>query len=199
MTHTEYAEYITIILSCLGGIGTIFTYLWVKAIRPVIKIIQSHESVMSSVEYIKKELTTNGGNSLKDTILDLKGTCGRIEARQKVIEQRTKAALHYNNSMLFETDTDGRLVWSNENFTSYFKYTQQNLEGYDWLSCIDEDDREDLLQEFKSCLQMNRKFVRKTKTNDGKMIRMTGYPYRLNDFEQGGFLVSVSESNHKEV
>lgn len=199
MAYTEYTEYLTIILSLLGGVGTLFTYLWVKAIRPIIKVIQSHASVMSSIDYIKKELTTNGGNSLKDTILDLKNTCGRIEARQKVIEQRTKAALHYNTSMLFETDTDGRLVWSNENFSTYFKYTQQNLEGYDWLSCIDEDDRENLLQEFKSCLKMNRKFVRKTKTNEGKMIKMTGYPYRLNDVEQGGFLVSVSESTNKEV
>jgi PAS domain S-box-containing protein len=199
MSHTEYAEYITIIVSCLGGAGTILTYLWVKIFKPVIKVLQTHDNVTSSIEYIKKELTTNGGNSLKDTILDLKGTCNRIEARQKIIEQRTKAALHYNNSMLFETDTDGRLIWSNENFSSYFRNTHQNLEGYDWISCIDEDEREDLLQEFKSCLKMNRKFVRKTKTSDGKTIRMTGYPYRLNDFEQGGFLVSVSESINKEV
>jgi PAS domain S-box-containing protein len=199
MLQSEYAEYIAIFASLLGGFGTMITYLWIKAIKPIVKVIQSHDSVMHSIEYIKKELTTNGGNSLKDTILDLKGTCNRIEARQKVIEQRTKAALHYNDSMLFETDNEGRLIWSNENFCSYFRYTQQNLEGYDWLSCIDEDEREDLLHEFKSCLKMNRKFIRKTKTNDGKTIRMTGYPYRLNDVEQGGFLVSVSEPINKEV
>lgn len=199
MLQSNYAEYFAIFASLLGGLGTMMTYLWLKAIKPIIKVVQSHENVMRSIECIKKELTTNGGNSLKDTILDLKGTCGRIEARQKVIEQRTKAALHYNDSMLFETDNEGRLIWSNANFCSYFRHVQQNLEGYDWLSCIDEDEREDLLQEFKSCLKMNRKFIRKTKTNDGKMIRMTGYPYRLSDIEQGGFLVSVSESINKEV
>jgi hypothetical protein len=193
MFKNEYIEYIALIISIAGGVCTIMTYLWLKIIKPIIKVIQTHEDVMNSINFIKKELTTNGGNSLKDTIIELKGVCNRIESRQKVIEQRTRAALHYNDSMLFETDTDGRLIWSNSRFGSYFHNIQQNLEGYDWLSCIDETEREELLEEFKSCLKMNRKFIRKTKTNDGKIIKMTGYPYRINDLEQGGFLISVSE------
>jgi hypothetical protein len=193
MLKSEYIEYIALIISLTGGFGTIMTYLWLKVLKPIIKVIQSHDDVIKSIDFIKKELTTNGGNSLKDTILDLRGVCSRIESRQKIIEQRTKAALHYNDSMLFETDTDGRLIWSNSRFGSYFNNLQQNLEGYDWLSCIDENEREELLEEFRSCLKMNRKFMRKTRTNDGKIIKMTGYPYRINDLEQGGFLISVSE------
>jgi hypothetical protein len=44
---------------------------------------------------------------------------------------------------------------------------------------------------------MNRKFSRTTTTCDGKEIRMLGYPYKITDVEQGGFLVSISET--KEV
>ena len=59
---------------------------------------------------MQKELSTNGGNSLKDAIIDLRQTCHRIR-KTKIIEQRTKAALHYSNVALFETDIAGRLVW----------------------------------------------------------------------------------------
>lgn len=186
-------EYITILLSCAGGLGTFLSLVWVKAVRPLIVLMNNQELVGKAVSDIKKELTTNGGNSLKDTIIDLKATCNRMEIRQKIIEQRTKAALHYSMVALFETDNNGRIMWTNENFCQLTDNKLQNAEGYDWISYVDEDDREDFLNEFKSCLSMNRKFARITKTSDGKFVKMLGFPYKLNESEQGGFLVSVSE------
>ena len=50
------------------------------------------------------------------------------------------------------------------------------------------------MKEFESCLNMNRKFSVEVTTSDGQDIRMTGYPYRLNDNEQGGFLISLAEA-----
>ena len=91
------------------------------------------------------------------------------------------------------TDNQGRITWTNEHFCQLTDNKLQNAQGYDWISYVDEDDREDFLQEFKSCLSMNRKFVRTTKTSDGKFVKMLGFPYKLNESEQGGFLVSVSE------
>jgi PAS domain S-box-containing protein len=186
-------EYITILLSCAGGLGTFLSLVWVKAVRPLIVLMKNQDLVGKAVSDIKKELTTNGGNSLKDAIIDLKATCNRMEVRQKIIEQRTKAALHYSMVALFETDTHGRITWTNENFCQLTDNKLQNAEGFDWISYVNEDDREDFLHEFKSCLSMNRKFVRITKTSDGKFVRMLGFPYKLNESEQGGFLVSVSE------
>ena len=147
---------------------------------------------------MEKELTTNGGNSLKDAIIDLRETCHRIDRRQKIIEQRTKAALHYSDEALFETDVAGRLVWSNANLCKFLEDNpSQQLDGYDWLSIIHEDERDEVLQEFKSCLNMNRKFSKMTKTSYNKNVRMLGFPYKLNSDEHGGFLVSIIEE--KEV
>lgn len=195
--HKIDPDLLTLIISVIGGIGTFFSLVWVKVVKPLVKLLHNQDSFKESFETIRKELTTNGGNSLKDVVIDLKTTCGRIETRQKVIEQRTKASLHYSQAALFETDSDGRLVWSNINFCEFMKSISDNLEGYDWLNCIDEDEREDVLQEFKSCLNLNKKFIRTTKMHDGKIIRMTGYPYRINEEKQGGFLVSITEQ--KEV
>jgi hypothetical protein len=195
MLSKEILEYIPISVSILGAVFTFFSLIWVKIVKPVIQLINDHQNVNDSIKTIKSELTTNGGNSLKDAVIDLRKTCHRIEIRQKIIEQRTKAALHYSNTPLFETDNNGRLVWNNSLFFNFVG--SYNVEGYDWLNFIQEEDREELLIEFKSCLNTNRKLYKETKTNTGKDISIVGFPYRISDSEQGGFLVSISET--KEV
>ena len=193
MIDFKNPEYITLIISLLGGIGTFLSLIWVKVVVPAIKLMNGQELVSNAINDIKKELTTNGGNSLKDAVIDLRTTCHRMEMRQKIIEQRTKAALHYSLVSLFETDSRGRITWSNENFCKLTANKLQHAEGFDWVLYIDEDEREEFLTEFKSCLDMNRKFMRISKNCDGKPVQMVGYPYKINDYEHGGFLVSVSE------
>lgn len=193
MIDLHNPESITLIISLLGGLGTFFSLVWVKVVVPAIKLMNDQELVSKAVKDIKKELTTNGGNSLKDAIIELKSTCNRMETRQKIIEQRTKAALHYSLVSLFETDSLGRIVWANENFCKLTDSQLHNPEGYDWILYIHEDEREDFLAEFKSCLEMNRKFVRISRNYNSKYVQMVGYPYKINDSTHGGFLVSVSE------
>lgn len=185
-------ENITISFSVLGGLITFLSILWAKIISPLIKIVDNQEEFKSSLNTIKKELTTNGGNSLKDTIIDLRGTCSRIENRQKVIEQRTKAALHYNNVALFETDEHGRLTWTNSNFYDLTCDSITSVEGYDWLTYIREEEREELFDEFKSCLDMNRKFVMTVTNCKNQPIKLVGFPYKINENSHGGFLVSLT-------
>ncbi len=193
MLDLKNPENITLVCSLFGGICTVFSLIWVKAIKPIIRLVQSQEQVTKNISDIKKELMTNGGNSLKDSIIELKGTCNRIETRQKVIEQRTRAALHYNNAALFETDDHGRLIWTNNSFYELTSDSITSVDGYDWLTYIHEDDREDFFNEFQSCIEMNRKFVKLTKNCDGKPIKLVGFPYKINETSHGGFLINISE------
>lgn len=192
MIDLKNPENITFITSLLGGVVTFISIIWMKVIKPIVTIIDNQEKVKNTVESIKKELTTNGGNSLKDTIIDLRGTCSRIENRQKVIEQRTRAALHYNNVALFETDEQGRLTWTNSNFYDLTSDSVSSVEGYDWLTYIKEEEREDLFDEFKSCLDMNRKFLKIVTNCNNEKIKLVGFPYKINEQSHGGFIVSVS-------
>ncbi len=190
MQHND----IVTVLTISGSLLSFFAILWHKFLRPVTKFIDKHDQLAESVEAIRKEITINGGGSLKDQVVGLHSTCNRIESRQKIIEQRTKAALHYSPYALFETDQKGRLTWTNEPFFKLTGQTLSDIKGFDWLTYIDEDEREDFFSEFKSCIDMNRKFSKDVKTSDGQEVRMTGYPYRLNDQEQGGFLISIIEA-----
>ena len=97
------------------------------------------------------------------------------------------------------TDKEGRLTWSNANLIELTKRSTNNsnymLEGFDWISLFKEEDREDVLVEFKSCLSMNRRFIKETTFNSGMKVRLLGYPYKINDTEHGGFLVSITPEN----
>jgi PAS domain-containing protein len=192
MLDIKNPETITLIFSFLGGAATFVSLLWAKIIHPIFQIIDNQEDLSKSLNTIKKELSTNGGNSLKDAIIDLRSTCNRIENRQRVVEQRTKAALHYNNAALFETDEYGRLTWTNSNFYDLTCDSVTSVEGYDWLTYIKEEEREEFFHEFKSCLDMNRKFVKETLNSNNQKIQFIGFPYKIDDKSHGGFIVNLS-------
>ena len=188
------AQNITILVTILGSLLTFFGLIWRKVAKPAIAFIDKHEDLAESVEIIKTEITVNGGGSLKDVVCKLGNTCDRMENRQKIIEQRTRASLHYSTTALIETDRKGRVVWTNEPFHEMTGQTLSDMRGFDWINYVQEDERDEFLVEFNSCIEMNRKFSKEIKTSDGKEIRMIGYPYKLNDNEQGGFLISLSEA-----
>ncbi len=184
---------LTLISTIAGILFSASVFLWKRVFKPTMKFVEEHEDVVNSINTIKKEITTNGGGSLKDAVCNLNETCSRIENRQKITEQRTHACLHYSSTALFETDSSGRLVWTNEPFYRLTGQSLSDLQGYDWLSYIHEDEREEFLGEFNSCLKMNRKFIKETQTYDDRNIIVSGFPYRLGEEQQGGFLVSVCE------
>jgi transcriptional regulator with PAS, ATPase and Fis domain len=192
MPDLKNPEQITFIFSLLGGIITFLSVLWVRVARPIFKLVDNQEAITASIETIRKELTTNGGNSVKDAIIELKGTCKRIENRQKIIEQRTKAALHYNEVSLFETDEQGRLTWTNNNFYELTKDEVSSVEGYDWLIYIKDSERDQFFQEFKSCLAMNRKFNKISTNCKDEKIKFLGFPYKIDDNTHGGFIIQLS-------
>jgi hypothetical protein len=188
-------EILALIFGGISGITGLCTLAWKKFLKPIVKLCKNQDFFVASVEEIRKELQTNGGSSLKDAIISMRESCARIENRQKVIIQRTKAALHYSNVALFETDETGRLVWSNANLCDLTKDIVNSLEGFDWINLFKEEEREEVLGEFESCLSMNRRFSKVTQMQNGKTIRLLGYPYRISDLEHGGFLISITQEN----
>lgn len=192
-----HPEIIAVIAGSIGGIGTLLTLFWKKVVGPLVKLCKNQDFFVESVQEIRQELKTNGGNSIKDAIMNLRDTCQRIENRQRVIVQRTKAALHYSNSCLFETDESGRLLWSNASLYDLTKDITTSIEGFDWINLFTEDEREDVMSEFLSCIKMNRRFNKVTTLQDGRGVVLIGYPYRISDEKHGGFLVSITKQEVK--
>lgn len=184
------AEQIVTVASLIGAVVSAVIFLW-RIFRIARTFINNQEVIQTSLDYIKSEVTYNGGGSTKDMILKLTRTCDRMEASQKIIDQRSKASLNYQNRSLFETDKKGHLVWANE------KFYQQTVEqgdisgGLDWVSVIDENEREDFVTELSSCLKMGRRIDIETSSVSGLKLRFIGHPYRVGKGNQEGFLIQI--------
>lgn len=180
--------------SILGALGSGIVFLW-RIFKAITRAEQKQEELNSIVATIQKEVTYNGGASIKDMILSLGRTCERIEVRQKVIDQRSKAALHYQDRCLFETDRVGNLIWANEAFYHETAKCGDISGGLDWITVVHEDYREEFVKELKSCLEMSRRLEIDTVCSSSNTnVRFSGYPYRIGSDIHEGFLIQL----HKE-
>jgi hypothetical protein len=195
-----FYEILELVLPILGGIAAVIGVMWKKGVKPLIewvrKTLETHDEMVKTVKFIKSEVSTNGGNSIKDRVNALYETCRAMKHKQDIAEERSHASLHYFDSALFETNSDGHLVWANETFyelTALIGDSGASMSGFDWVAFVHEDERTSFLEEFSSCINMNRKFERVTKTIKNRMIKMTGFPYKIGDDEFEGFLIHISE------
>jgi len=187
------AETITIATTAAGALLSGGMFMWKKLFKPAIKFLEDQEDLKNSIETIKGEVTPNGGGSMKDAINCLRSTCQNIERSQKVLDQRSKASLHYHDRALFEVDSFGRMKWFNEKFE--LLSDNSPTEGFDWVNIVDESEREDFVKEVTSCLEMCRKIDVVTKSIKEESIHFLGYPYRITEKEHEGFLINIYKEN----
>lgn len=182
-----------------GVLATIIGLCWKNYIKPFFVAIKQHASLVADITFIKRELTPNGGTSLKDTVNCLGETCKRIDASLKVVEHRSKIALEDHQDAFFEIDNKGRFTWANKRFFEVARCPEDNTPltpdsffGYSWISnLICEDDRETFIRELESCLEMSRTIEFTTELSDGKRFRLEGNPYKLTHDEHNGYLFSL--------
>lgn len=179
MNFDNGLEITGIVLSLAGGLCASMAWGWKYIIKPTIRLYKNQQTLVSSVEDIKKELTTNGGSSIKDTV-------NRIDRRQIMLDKRSKAIFYNIEKAILEVDESGKILWANEEFHNVMG--TKNLKGLDWVSYIDEPQRENFLREFESCSEKLRELKFETVSTEGKKIKYTGFPYRDND-RNFGFLI----------
>ena len=168
-----------IVLGAFGAVYAAIVGLYKCIIKPSIKFYRNNERLIGSVEDIKKELTTNGGSSIKDTV-------NRIDRRQIMLDKRSKAIFYNVEKAILEVDEKGNILWANEMF--HKQMGTKNLKGLDWVSYIDEPQRENFLREFESCSEKLRELRFETISTEGKKIKYTGFPYR-GEGKNFGFLI----------
>jgi len=183
MNFGNSLEIIGIVLSLVGGFCASVAWGWKYIIKPTIRLYKSQQGLVDSVEDIKKELTTNGGSSIKDTV-------NRIDRRQIMLDKRSKAIFYNIEQAILEVDENGNILWANELFHKMMG--TKNLKGLDWVSHIDEPQRENFLREFESCSEKLRELRFETISTDGKSLKFLGFPYR-GDSKNYGFLIYLEQ------
>lgn len=179
MDFNTSLEILGITISLAGGAVAFFTWGWKFIIKPTAAFYRNQNVLLRSVEDIKKELTTNGGSSIKDIV-------NRIDRRQVMLDKRSKAIFYNVDSPILEVDEIGNILWANNSF--HKKMGTKNISGLDWVSYIDEPQRENFLKELESCSKKLRELRFETLSTTGEKIKYTGYPYRENE-KNFGFLI----------
>ena len=172
-----------IIVGAFGAAYALIIGLYKYIIKPSIKFYKNNEQLIHCVEDIKKELTTNGGSSIKDTV-------NRIDRRQVIIDKRSKAICYNVEDVILEVDENGNVLWANHNFHELMG--NKNITGLDWIAYIDEPEREPFIREFNSCSKNNRELKFSTHATNNQKITISGFPYR-DGSKNYGFLIFLKQ------
>ena len=106
----------------------------ITAIAAALKLASAilWKPLKSKIETIYKELTPNGGGSIKDAINRVQGAVGRMEKRQK-------CWLQIHDKAVFETDSAGNLTWANREYLGLLGATFEEVEGRGWRNFLASD------------------------------------------------------------
>lgn len=154
------------VVATIGGVIGIATKIWphIKNAKTKTKtffcdfsqipakideIFSNQQSIVDRVSKIEKELTHNGGTSIKDAIK-------RIEDKMLKHDAYIKLRMHLEHSPSFECDLSGDVVWINRSYTEVFGLSISDIKGKRWLATIHYDDKEEVIQEYERILHDKR-------------------------------------------
>lgn len=114
---------------------------------------------------IKKELTPNGGSSMKDVITKLAESMERVEERtlsmtEQVsrMEARQQSILNSVDVPVFETDMNGKCTFANKPYLKLIGRTFDEIKGNGWINSIHPDDRTTVREQWDAAVKDTRNF-----------------------------------------
>ena len=114
---------------------------------------------------IKKELTPNGGLSMKDVVVSLATTVKRIETATSIMTSQASRMEARQHSLLntieiptFETNAAGECVFANKAYLELINRTADEVKGFGWVNIIHPDDRAKVRNEWDAAIRDNRNF-----------------------------------------
>jgi PAS domain S-box-containing protein len=179
----EFAVLIGGICSIFGSLYAIwrffiYPHIYMKLKNMITEIYNVAMDASSIHEIIKKELSTNGGSSLKDAI-------NRIESRLSIQDGKSRATLSLLDSPIWESDEDGNCVWVNRAYRRITGYDIDSVKDMGWISIIAPDSREAVQEEWINAIRDRRHFslTYNIITSFGKILPVDGegYPIYTND------------------
>lgn len=149
MDFNTVKDYLIGAAAVAGAVGVVWTFfngtfkdVWSRIVSPKL-------TWMAAVSNIKK--------SLEDATADRNLIRAKID-RMDLRWAATRSALP---EAIFESDENGELTFVNPAFADLFDAQASNLLGSGWTSYVDQEDREDVLREWKYSMERLRPFSMK--------------------------------------
>lgn len=153
----RWAGIITAVCAAIVGLYKAHRHVW-PTIRGVLRLLfRAHRiehdltQIGNKLDFLVKELTPNGGGSMRDAIT-------RIDNMMTVNEQRQRAALTITREALMEVDAQGNCIWANQTYLQLTGRPLDEILGRGWVNTISSVERETVMEEFDNALDEGREF-----------------------------------------
>ena len=154
------------VVKVVGGVLVAVTTLWKVLPKFWAKItgwmmheIQSQIADMSKdITFIASELKTNGGRSLRDSVIRNEKTLGRIEAMTQNNIEIQRARMDNDDQMIFLADEKGNCTWVNRSYSRHTGRTIEEIKGSGWVNVIHPASREETVETWYESVKHNREF-----------------------------------------
>lgn len=98
---------------------------------------QQRDLLLSKVDTILKEMTPNGGGSLKDAVNAMRTDVQKLKAGVAILRDGLRFSLGLQPTAVFETDETGRCTNASPALCDMFGKTHEEMLGLGWLSAIE--------------------------------------------------------------
>lgn len=195
---TFFAKIIGAIAAIVTSVTVIHSYL----IRPLYLKLRANLLFMWRVaidaasinDLIKRELTYNGGSSIKDSIK-------RIEENINNSSFKLKAVLSLKQEPIWESDENGNCKWVNDAYIRITGYSLEHLKNLGWLMTVKESERKNIEYEWLRSINEKRTFNQEMsiKTSSSTFIKVHahGFPIMTHDNKLSGYM-GILNFNNKE-
>ncbi len=133
------------VLGAITAIGGLVVAAYKFCVTPIIKHIKRVDEQFVKLDMIYKELQPNSGGSLKDAVNQIRNTVHTIEKRQR-------AWLSYEDQGIFETDDQGRCIWTNRSYLKMLNVTFDEVQGNGWKNFIHPKNRDYVFEEWAAAV-----------------------------------------------
>ena len=120
-----------------GVLAVVGLYRWVRPIAIgcyeimvlMLNYKEAHQEIVKKVPQISAEMTSNGGSSFKDMIMDVKDDLAYMRAFQM-------GELDMHHSAAFITDAQGNCIRTNRLHSRLTGFPMAEMLGKGWINCI---------------------------------------------------------------
>lgn len=130
---------------------------WLRAQKPKKQMTGNLETIMIKVDKMEKELSPNGGTSMKDMVTNTHHQVIDLQTKVKAIsvQQRARLEMQLNSSldyyMLF--NEDGECIFANDALVNLVSIAKEDLLYSGWVSMIHtQEERERVIELFDSAV-----------------------------------------------
>jgi len=133
--------------------------IWAKVSGWMMYAMQEQITKMSAdIEFIVSELKTNGGASLRDSVIRNEETLNRIESMTWSNVEVQRARMDNDREMIFITDEKGDCTWANRAYARHTGRTIEEVRGSGWINVVHPSQRDRVAKAWYDAIKHNREF-----------------------------------------